>query len=82
MDYKILQLMPAVGWCAFYEEDGGARFGEPIACFALIEETNPLSDDPYQLVVPMVPDGRQLTRADESANFAEIRYAPDFKPDE
>ena len=82
MDYKILQLMPAVGWCVFYEEDGGEKFGEPIACFALIEEKNPHSDELYQLVVPMVPDGRQLTRADESSNFSEIRYVPDFNPNE
>lgn len=82
MDYKILQLMPAVGWCVFYEEDGGARFGEPIACFALIEESNPSADAPYQLVVPMVPDGGQLSRADEANNFAEIRYVPNFNPEE
>lgn len=81
MDFKILQLMPAVGWCAFYQEDDGERFCDPIACFALIEEMDPLSSTPYQLVVPMVPDGRQLTRADEASNFVEIRYVPDFKPE-
>lgn len=81
MDYKILQVMPAVGWCVFYEESDGSEFGEAVACFALIEETHPDIDAPYQMVVAMVPDGGQLTRVDEANNFKDIRYVPDFKPD-
>ncbi|MHC4481092.1 MAG: hypothetical protein ACYS1C_09030 [Planctomycetota bacterium] len=36
LDYRILQIIPAHGWVAVYEESGEPS-RSPLACFALIE---------------------------------------------
>jgi hypothetical protein len=35
--YRILQLLPAVGWCAQFRDATGAVFGTPLVCWALLQ---------------------------------------------
>ena len=38
MGGKILQIMPADGWCAVYRDSKGVKYTNPIIGFALVEE--------------------------------------------
>ena len=77
MEDKILQMLPAVGWYATY--DGVVDHFDPVACFALVEETldNGRVD---QLVVAMTADGGGLSRVDRVSNISGLHYLPDYKP--
>lgn len=61
---KILQIIPADGWCALYKNDN-EMLSEPLICFALIE-----ADNNEQRIVGMCCDDIYIGVADDSSNFA------------
>lgn len=61
---KILQIIPADGWCALYKDEHEMLL-VPLICFALIEENNNV-----QRIVGMCCDDIYIGVADTSSNFA------------
>ena len=61
---KILQIIPANGWCALYKDDN-EMLSDPLICFALIEEC-----DNVRRIVGMCRDDIYIGVADTSSNFA------------
>lgn len=37
---KIIQIIPAIGWCAVYDQGEDKKLKAPVVCWALIEEEN------------------------------------------
>jgi hypothetical protein len=75
----IIQIMPATGWVAVYEEDGGES---PVAlvCFALVEtEANGAK---HRAVRPMCADGKGIVFADTDANYLRVEELAEFEEDE
>lgn len=66
---EIVQILPAVGWLAEYEDsavsESGAIFREPVVCWALCNVANEDTEDTRQAVLPMLAD------EDFGADFAD-----------
>ena len=71
-------MIPAAGWYVTY--DGIENHFDPVACFALIEETleNGVA---YQLAIAMTVDEGVLTRVDQCSNIAGVHYLPNYQPE-
>jgi hypothetical protein len=75
----IIQIMPATGWVAVYDE-GGEESAQAIVCFALVEASE--SDGKRRDVRPMCADGKRLAFADSAANFLRVEELAEFEEDE
>ena len=62
---KILQIIPADGWCALYKNSTGILFEQPLVCFALVEDK-----DKEQRIVGMGCDDTYIDSVDGVSNFA------------
>jgi hypothetical protein len=76
---NILQILPATGWVAVYD-DGGEESASTLVCFALTETID--NGNRQQEVRPMCANGRQIAFADEAANFVRVEELAEFSDDE
>lgn len=75
----IIQIMPATGWVAVYDEDG-EESAEALVCFALVETAN--NGVSRRDVRPMRVDGKGIGFADLEANFLRVEELAEFEEDE
>lgn len=75
----IIQIMPATGWVAVYEE-AGEEVAESLVCFALVESIQ--NGNPHRAVRPMRADGKQIVLADTVANYLRVEELAEFEEDE
>jgi hypothetical protein len=76
---NILQILPANGWVAVYDESG-EESASTLVCFALVET---LDNGPRQQEVrPMCADGKRIVFADEIAHFLRVEELAEFSDDE
>jgi len=75
----ILQILPAAGWVAVYDEHG-EESAATLVCLALVESAD--SDGKRQDVRPMRAEGRHVIFADEAPNFLRVEELADFEADE
>lgn len=76
---NIIQIMPATGWVAVYDE-GGEESAQAIVCFALVESE--AGGTRRRSVRPMCADGRNVVLADEVPNFVRVEELEAFEEDE
>lgn len=75
----ILQILPANGWVAVYDENGDES-AATLVCFALTETLD--NGVKQQAVRPMCADGKHIVFADEAANFLRVEELAGFSEDE
>jgi hypothetical protein len=75
----IIQIMPATGWVAVYDE-AGEETAESLVCFALVETDE--AGGKRRDVRPMRVDGKGIRFADEAANFQRVEELAEFEEDE
>ena len=76
---NILQILPANGWVAVYDESGDES-ASTLVCFALVETLD--NGARQQEVRPMCADGKRIVFADEIANFLRVEELAEFSEDE
>lgn len=76
---NILQILPATGWVAVYDESG-EESASALVCFALTETLD--NGIKQQEVRPMHADGKRIIFADDAANFLRVEELTDFEEDE
>lgn len=76
---NILQILPATGWVAVYDE-GGEESAAALVCFALTETTD--NGSKQQQVRPMCANGKQIVFADDIAHFLRVEELSEFAEDE
>jgi len=75
MQDNIIQIIPADGWVAVFDE-AGDESAQSLVCFAVVEEAG------KRAVRPMLANGKQISFADTLPNFARIEEADAFEEDE
>jgi len=75
MQDNILQIMPAAGWVAVFDEDG-EESAHAVVCFALVESAM------KREVRAMVADGNQIGFADALPNFIRVQELEEFEDEE
>ena len=75
----ILQILPANGWVAVYDENG-EESAATLVCFALTETLD--NGNKQQHVRPMCADGKRIVFADDAANFLRVEELAEFEEDE
>ncbi|HKT27303.1 hypothetical protein [Dyella sp.] len=76
---NILQILPANGWVAVYDE-AGEESAATLVCFALVETLD--GGNKAQAVRPMCADGKHIVFADDAANFVRVEELAEFEEDE
>lgn len=76
---NILQILPANGWVAVYDENGDES-AATLVCFALVETLD--NGARQQAVRPMCADGKHITFADEAANFLRVEELAEFSEED
>lgn len=75
MQDNIIQIMPAAGWVAVFDEDG-EESAQGVVCFALVESAM------KREVRAMVADGAQIGFADALPNFVRVQELDAFEEDD
>ena len=75
MQDNIIQIMPATGWVAVFEEEG-EEIAQSLVCFALVESAM------TRQVRPMVASGAQVGFADSLPGFLRIEELSAFEDEE
>ena len=75
----IIQIMPATGWVAVYDEDGDES-AEALVCFALVESVS--NGVNRRDVRPMRVEGKGIGFADLEANFLRVEELAEFEDEE
>ena len=75
---NILQIMPATGWVAVFDEDGDES-AEALVCFALVESVR--NGSTQRDVRPMLANGKQVSFADAAPNFLRVEELETFEED-
>ena len=75
MQDNTIQIMPAAGWVAVFDEDG-EESAQGVVCFALVESAM------KREVRAMVADGAQISFADALPNFVRVQELDAFEDDE
>ncbi|MGB3392901.1 MAG: hypothetical protein WA956_07390 [Stenotrophomonas sp.] len=75
MQDNIIQIMPAAGWVAVFDE-GSEETAQAVVCFALVESAM------KREVRAMVADGAQIGFADALPNFVRVEELDAFEDDE
>ncbi|HTV85797.1 MAG TPA: hypothetical protein VME63_10335 [Dyella sp.] len=76
---NILQILPATGWVAVYDESG-EESAASLVCFALVETLD--GGNRQHEVRPMHADGKRIVFADEAANFLRVEELSEFAGDD
>jgi len=76
---NILQMLPAAGWVAVYDENG-EESASTLICFALVETID--NGNKVQEVRPMHADGKRIVFADDALNFVRVEELAEFEEDE
>jgi len=75
MQDNIIQIMPAAGWVAVFDE-GGEETAQAVVCFALVESAM------KREVRAMVAEGAQIGFADALPHFVRVEEADAFEDEE
>ena len=75
MQDNIIQIMPAAGWVAVFDE-GGEEAAQAVVCFALVESAM------KREVRAMVAEGAQIGFADALPNFVRVEELDAFEEDD
>ncbi|RDS81084.1 hypothetical protein DWU98_11060 [Dyella monticola] len=76
---NILQILPANGWVAVYDESG-EESAATLVCFALTETLD--NGNKQQHVRPMCADGKHIVFADDAANFLRVEELAEFEDED
>ncbi|MFC3654008.1 hypothetical protein ACFONN_20895 [Dyella humi] len=76
---NILQILPATGWVAVYDESG-EESAAALVCFALTETLD--NGNKQQEVRPMCANGKRIVFADEITHFLRVEELSEFAEDE
>ena len=77
---NIIQIMPATGWVAVYDEGGGEESAQAIVCFALVESE--AGGTRRRSVRPLCADGKAIAFADEAPSCRRVEELATFEEDE
>ena len=72
----IIQIMPATGWVAVFDESGDES-AEALVCFALVESVQ--NGTTRQDVRPMLVNGKQISFADAAPNYLRVEELETFE---
>ncbi|MGH8054665.1 MAG: hypothetical protein ACREP4_12180 [Stenotrophomonas sp.] len=72
MQDNIIQIIPADGWVAVFEEHG-EESAQTLVCFAVVEEAG------KRAVRPMLADGKLISLADTLPNFVRVETLEAFE---
>lgn len=75
MQDNIIQIIPADGWVAVFEE-AGDESAQSLVCFAVVEEAG------KRAVRPMLANGKQISFADTLPNFVRVEEADAFEEED
>ncbi len=75
MQDNIIQIMPAAGWVAVFEENG-EESAQSLVCFAVVENAQ------KREVRPMMANGKQISFADALPNFVRVEELDAFEDEE
>lgn len=75
MQDNIIQIIPAHGWVAVFEENG-EESAQTLVCFALVEEAG------NRAVRPLVANGKLISLADTLPNFARVEELDAFEDED
>ncbi|MBD9535563.1 hypothetical protein IB227_06885 [Stenotrophomonas sp. STM01] len=75
MQDNIIQIIPANGWVAVFEENGDES-AQSLVCFAVVEEAG------KRAVRPMVANGKLISLADTLPHFARVEELDAFEDEE
>lgn len=75
MQDNIIQIMPATGWVAVFDEND-EETAQALVCFAIVESA--MKRD----VRPMVADGKQISFADALPNFVRVEELDAFEDED
>ena len=72
----IIQIMPATGWVAVFDENGDES-AEALVCFALVESVQ--NGTTRRDVRPMLVNGKQISFADSAPNYLRVEELETFE---
>jgi len=72
----IIQIMPATGWVAVFDESGDES-AEALVCFALVESVQ--NGTTRRDVRPMLVNGKQISFADAAPNYLRVEELETFE---
>ena len=72
----IIQIMPATGWVAVFDE-AGDESAEALVCFALVESVQ--NGGTRRDVRPMLVNGKQISFADAAPNYLRVEELETFE---
>ena len=75
----IIQIMPATGWVAVFDESGDES-AEALVCFALVESAQ--NGTTRRDVRPMLVNGKQISFADAAPNFLRVEELETFEEED
>ncbi len=75
MQDSIIQIMPAAGWVAVFDENG-EESAQSLVCFALVEGAQ------QRAVRPMIANGRQISLADTLPGFVRVEELDAFEDED
>jgi len=75
MQDNIIQIIPADGWVAVFEENG-EESAQTLVCFAVVEEAG------KRAVRPMLANGKVVSLADTLPNFVRIEELEAFEDED
>ncbi len=75
MQDNIIQIIPADGWVAVFEENG-EESAQTLVCFAIVEEAG------KRAVRPMLANGKVISLADTLPNFVRVEELEAFEEED
>ncbi|WP_109126663.1 hypothetical protein [Dyella sp. C11] len=72
----IIQIMPATGWVAVFDENGDES-AEALVCFALVESVQ--NGTTRRDVRPMLVNGKEISFADAAPNYLRVEELETFE---
>jgi len=75
MQDNIIQIIPATGWVAVFEENG-EESAQSLVCFAVVEDAG------KRAVRPMLANGKAISLADTLPNFVRVEELEAFEDEE
>ena len=75
MQDNIIQIIPATGWVAVFEENG-EESAQSLVCFAVVEDAG------KRAVRPMLANGKAISLADTLPNFVRVEELEAFEDED
>ena len=79
-EMQIVQMVPANGWFAAFEREGGGLRMEPLVCWATVEYRDEVTQEPCQSINGFYAAGDEVCNAVEAISFQ--YYVPEDEVEE